>query len=113
MKIVIGVAVFLFALVQLAVAEPFLACDLPEAGVTITKTFVEITNVGTGITTEVPGLAQISGANFQLLDLATIIPGKYRFRARWAEIGGLWSDYSVPFDATKPKATSTLRIVPK
>ncbi len=39
-----------------------------------------------------------------------LTPGPYTFRARVTEGGGWWSDFSVPFGATKPRSPSGVRI---
>jgi hypothetical protein len=95
-------------------ASPFLACDLPEAGVTITQTKIEIVkNPGPSQTvTEVAGGTTIQGTNFILLDLSTLASGKYSFRARWADASGFWSDYSDPLVLGKPSKPAVLRVVP-
>ena len=107
-----AVVLFLFLSFQWAYSgDPtFLKCNLPEPGVVITKTFVEITDLTTNIVKEYPGLNQIVGNEFILYDIGTLTPGKYKFRARWQEAAGWPSDYSLPFQSGKPKPIDTLRI---
>ncbi len=112
MKTIIILTMLLIA--SLAYGGPFLACDLPASGTTITQTKVEITtNPGPSQTVmEVAGTVTVRGTDFILYDLGTLTAGKYRFRARWAEVGGLWSEYSDPFDLGKPGKPGGLRIAP-
>ena len=105
-----AVVLFLFLSFQWAYTEPFLMCDLPETGTVITQTLIEIKNIATNTQVDVVGLAQIKGTNFLLYDVGTLTPGKYQFRARWAEAVGWYSDYSLPFTSGKPKPIGTLRI---
>ena len=100
---------FLFLSFQWSYADPFLMCDPPEAGTFITKTWVEITNLATNVVTEVPGLTQLVGNDYRLLDVDTLAEGTYKFRARWAEVADLSSDYSVPFQSKKPEIIAGLR----
>lgn len=112
MKKTLVVSLLLLLLAIPVFAAPFLACDLPETGVTITQTKVEITtNPGASQTIqEVTGLTTIQGTEYLLLDLATIANGKYSFRARWAEAGGWWSDYSLPFAVQKTGRPGNIHI---
>lgn len=93
-------------------AAPFLACDLPEPGVTIAKSEVEITKVSDGSVTVVAGLVLPEAAYFKLLDLAGIPAGAYKFRARWADATGFWSEQSLFLIAGKPAPAVGLRVVP-
>jgi hypothetical protein len=108
------VALVIFLSVGVASAAPFLACDLPEAGMTITQSRIEIVkNPGPSQTVmEVAGTTTIQGVNFVLYDLAGLTAGKYSFRARWADITGLWSDYSDPLVLGKPSKPSILHVIP-
>jgi len=98
--------------VSWAGASPFLACDLPEPGVTIAKTEVEITKVSDGSVSVVVGLVQPEMAAFKLLDLAGLAAGSYKFRARWADATGFWSEQSLFLNAGKPSPAVGLRVVP-
>jgi hypothetical protein len=113
MKRILIILVILLS-VSVVSAAPFLACDLPEAGVTITQVKVEITrNPGASQTvTEVAGTTTIQGVNFILYDLAGLTAGKYSFRAKWADSSGLWSEYSDPLVLGKPTRPSILRVIP-
>ncbi len=93
-------------------AGPFLACDLPEPGVTIAKTEVEITKVSDGSVSVVAGLVQPEAAAFKLLDLVSLPAGSYKFRARWADATGFWSEQSLFLIAGKPAPAVGLRVVP-
>lgn len=97
----------------LAWAGPYLACDLPEEGVTITQTWVEVAyNPGLpGETVQtVPGLTEIRDDGFLLLDLGGLPPGKYRFRAWWAETPALPSDPSESLDVRKVGKPGNIKI---
>jgi len=98
--------------VGLAGAGPFLACDLPDPGVTIAMTEVEITKVIDGTVTVVSGLVLPEAVVFKLLDLAGIPAGSYKFRARWADATGFWSEQSLFLTAGKPAPAVGLRVVP-
>ncbi|MDP2946084.1 MAG: hypothetical protein Q8N61_01365 [bacterium] len=93
-------------------AGPFLACDLPEPGVTIAKTEVEITKVSDGSVTVVAGLVQPEASAFKLLDLAGFAADRYHFRARWCDVMGLNSEWSLFLIAGKPAPAVGLRVVP-
>lgn len=88
-------------------ADPFLVCDAPTE--IITNCEVEITQ---GITTNiVPGICSLDAdGDYLLLDLATRPNGMHTFRARWAGEGGWWSNWSLPFDASKPGSPGSVRI---
>ena len=95
-----------------ACAGPFLACDLPEPGVTIAKTEVEITKVSDGSVSVVVGLVLTEAAAFKLLDLAGLAADRYHFRARWCDATGLNSEWSLFLIAGKPAPAAGLRVVP-
>ena len=106
------VAVVLLVWACRACAGPFLACDLPEPGVTIAKTEVEITKVSDGSVSVVAGLILPEAAAFKLLDLAGLPADRYHFRARWADATGWWSEWSPFLIAGKPGPAGGLRVVP-
>lgn len=112
--VIFGILVWVILLVWAwrAWAGPFLACDLPEPGVTIAKTEVEITKVSDGAVTVVAGLVQPEASAFKLLDLAGIAADRYHFRARWADPTDWWSDWSLFLIAGKPAPAVGLRVVP-
>lgn len=89
-----------------ALASPFLVCDLPSE--TIVSCEVEVTRAGA--TTAQPGICQVDGVDYKLLDLSGLPNGSYIFRARWTGTGGWPSDWSSPFDAVKPASGGALRI---
>lgn len=81
-------------------AEWLAAGKSPDA---ITK--VQIEKTVSGVTTVVSGvyIVRTDDVNIvNILDLTNLAPGNYRFRAQWATVSSLWSDWSDPFDATKP-----------
>lgn len=106
------VAVVLLVWAWRAWAAPFLACDLPEAGITIAKSEVEITKVSDGSVTVVAGLVQPEPLVFKLLDLAGLAADRYHFRARWADPTSFWSEWSLFLIAGKPAPAVGLRVVP-
>lgn len=118
MRAILAFLLFMFVLVLLALgianAASFLACDLPEAGVVITQTKIEVTtNPGpTQVVVVVNGIALIDGVNFKVLDLGPRPSGKYSFKVMWADASGWWSDYSLPFAAAKPGGPGGTRIIP-
>jgi hypothetical protein len=93
-------------------AGPFLACDLPDPGVTIAMSEVEITKVIDGSVSVVGGLVTVRGNDFLLMDLAGLAPAAYKFRGRWADATGWWSEYCPFYPAGKPKPEGGLRVVP-
>ncbi len=95
-----------------ACAGPFLACDLPDPGVTIAKTEVEITKVSDGSVSLVVGLVLPEATVFKLLDLAGLPAASYKFRARWEDATGLPSEWSLFLIAGKPAPAVGLRVVP-
>jgi hypothetical protein len=103
---------FLAVFVWSASGAPFLACDIPEPGVTIAKTEVEITKVSDGTVTVVSGLVLPEAVVFKLLDLAGLPGGSYKFRARWADATGFWSEQSPFLSAGRPAPAVGLRVVP-
>ena len=112
--VIFGVVVWLIILVWAwrAWAGPFLACDLPEAGVTIAKTEVEITKVSDMSVSVVVGLVLPEASYFKLLDLAGLAVDRYHFRARWACPQDWWSEWSLFLIAGKPAPAVGLRVVP-
>lgn len=95
-----------------AQAAPYLACDLPAGGVTISKSEVEITKVKDGSTNIVAGLVNPRPGEFIMLDLAGMAAESYRFRGRWADGTGWWSEWSPFLDAGKPAPAGGFRVVP-
>jgi hypothetical protein len=93
-------------------ASPFLVCDLPQTGFVPAHTIVEITTYATAtpVVTEVSGLTTAGTTEFQLLDLAGKPNGKYKFRAKWADAGNWWSDWSLPLTVMKTDAPWNLRV---
>lgn len=111
----IGLAAVVVCLLMVLVmgsaqAAPYLACDLPAAGVTISKSEIEITKVKDGSTTTVSGLVNPRPGDFLLLDLAGMAAESYRFRGRWADGTGWWSEWSPFLDAGKPAAMGGFRV---
>lgn len=107
--IMLVVAVILWASVSFA--APFLAVDLPPTGFNPTQVQVEVT-VGTGAPTVSAGTLIIDGTNFKVFDLGIFATGSYKFRVRWADASGWWSDYGPFFYSVKPAPASGSRIVP-
>lgn len=97
----------------LAFGAPFLASDLPPAGVVITASEVEVTTLPANTIVVRVGTVVVRGADFLLLDLGGFATGAYRFRARWAGSSGWWSEWTPFLDAAKPVAPAGgVRIVP-
>lgn len=92
-------------------AAPYLACDLPAGGVTISKSEVEITKVKDSSINIVAGLVNPRPGEFIMLDLAGMAAESYRFRGRWADGTGWWSDWSPFLDAGKPAPAGGFRVV--
>jgi hypothetical protein len=78
----------------------------------IAKTEVEITKVSDGTVTVVAGLVLPEAVVFKLLDLAGLPAGAYKFRTRWADETGFWSEQSLFHPAGKPAPATGLRVVP-
>ena len=110
--ILIGVWIALVLLSGWALGGPFLACDLPEPGVTIAKTEIEITKVSDMSVSVVAGLVLPEASYFKLLDLAGLAVDRYHFRARWACPQDWWSEWSLFLIAGKPAPAVGLRVVP-
>ena len=112
--VIFGLLVWLILLVWAwrAWAGPFLACDLPEPGVVIVKTEVEITKVSDMSVSVVAGLVLPEASYFKLLDLAGLAVDRYHFRARWEDATGLPSEWSLFLIAGKPAPAVGLRVVP-
>lgn len=93
---------FSLALVLVRQAWPAdaLTCD-PQEGVTTYQ--VEENGV------EQPPVAALPGGVLDF-DLTGRPAGKYIFRARAAGPGGWWTDWSTPFDTTKPTTAQGLKI---
>lgn len=95
-------AIFFFG-VSLCDAS-YLACDWVDG---IAASEVEVNG------TVIPGTVIKDGSNMRLLDLTGYEAKNYHFRARFIGQGGFPSEWSLPFDATKPAAPGgALRIVP-
>ncbi len=110
--ILVGAWIAFVLLAGWALGGPFLACDLPEAGVTIAKTEIEITKVSDGSVSVVAGLVLPEASAFKLLDLAGLPADRYHFRARWEDATGLPSEWSLFLIAGKPAPAVGLRVVP-
>ena len=93
-------------------AAPFLACDLPPAGVVIVESEVRITKVSDATVTVVPGINQVQGTNFKLLDVAPYMADKYIYVARWKDDLGRWSEWSLFLYVGQPAPAVGLRVVP-
>jgi len=102
----------LFAWWCSAWAAPFLACDLPPAGVVIVESEVRITKVSDGTVSVVPGLNQVQGTNFKLLDVAPYMTDRYIYVARWKDDLGRWSEWSLFLYVGQPAPAVGLRVVP-
>jgi len=103
--------IFAFFVFSLTARADFLACDV-VTGFTPTQSQIEVTPPS-GPATVVNGIVTVSGVNVKLLDLAAYtVPGAYKFRARWADVSGWWSDYSPFLSPNKPPAAGGLKIVP-
>jgi hypothetical protein len=84
----------------MALFAVFLVCD-PQVGVTQYQ--LEVNGVvGNTFVAETDGSAKIS--------LDEYVPGNYVFRLSAADDKGWWSDFSDPFDATKPGKSGGVRI---
>jgi len=101
---------FIFSLVVLfpvtIFATPFLICD-PQAG--ITQYTVEVKQ-GAAVIETATFASQADGS--AKWDLAKYAVGSYSFRLKAADAKGWWSDFSVPFDATKGGIPGGARIIP-
>lgn len=109
--LITGLCFLLVVLVgpSFVMGSPFLACDPSTALIKVVE--VEIT-MGTVITV-VPGIYVVmNGNNVRLLDLAGRPNGAHKFRVRWHDGSGWWSDWSDPLDAAKPAKGGLLRIIP-
>lgn len=112
MKILVIVVGFLLVACEVF-AAPFLACDLPPAGVVITRSEVEVTVLPANTVSVKTGTTVVRGTDFLLLDLAGFAVGSYRFRVRWSDTSAWWSEWTPFLDAGKPAAPSgVVRIVP-
>lgn len=100
-----------FMFFALTAKADFLACDV-VTGFTPTQSKVEITPP-TGPAVVISGIVTVSGTNVKLLDLAPYTtPGAYKFRAKWADSTGWWSDFSPFLSPNKPPTAGGLTIVP-
>jgi len=93
------IGVFLIA--GVAIADPFLVADTP----TFTPVVCEVSVNGT----VQQGTCAVNGAEIYFLDLVGFTTGKYTFKVRWHDGSGWWSEWSIPFDATKPEKPSNVR----
>jgi hypothetical protein len=89
-------------LASISYASPFLVCD-PQTGVTKYEIEVNGTILGQ-FNAETDGSAKV--------DLAGYSSGSYSFRLRAMGTDNWWSDFSDPFDATKPGKVGNVRIIP-
>ncbi|MFH2076317.1 MAG: hypothetical protein ABIJ57_13390 [Pseudomonadota bacterium] len=107
-RFLIAVAFLAFVLCACNVwAAPFLVCDL-QTGVTSYDVEITLGNGAPAVQTGIP--AQADGS--LRLDLFTLTqPGNYTFRAR--AYAGDWgySEWSLPFSATKPGSPGNVKIV--
>jgi len=55
------------------------------------------------------GTCAINGSEIYFLDLVAFTTGKYTFKVRWHDGSGWWSEWSNPFDATKPEKPLNVR----
>jgi hypothetical protein len=104
MKTILILALCLFP--TLLFASPFLVCD-PQTGVT--QYTIEVKQ-GTAVIETATFAAQADGSG--KWDLAKYAVGSYSFRLKAADAKGWWSDFSVPFDATKGVVPGNVRITP-
>lgn len=109
-KLLLTIIAF-FLLAGMAVAgSQYLACDLVPSS--ITQSEIEIThNSTTEIVTGIVQTATDDPNVTLLLDLTGYSAGDYTFRARVAEEGGWWSEWSVPFDTSKPVSPMNLFVL--
>lgn len=108
MKFILALILVLIPAVAFA---DFLACDV-VTGFAPTQSKVEVTPP-TGPAVVVNGIVTVSGANVKLLDLAPYtVSGAYKFRAKWADATGWWSDFSPFLLPNKPPTAGGLTIVP-
>ncbi len=84
-------------------ASPFLVCD-PQGGIIGYDVEINGTIVATNVVPEANGSIRY--------DLAGQTPGPYTFRLKAMGEGDYPSDWSLPFDATKPGNPGNARIVP-
>ena len=94
-----------------AFAQPYLICDYDigtytyEVEETVGGTVVIKQGIGTEYT--LPDGTKVT----RLLDLSGYQNGNYKWRARRFGTGGLPSDWSLPFEATKPVGIGNIRII--
>ncbi len=93
-------ALFVFLPVS-AWSSPFLICD-PQKGVIAYDVEINGTIVASGVVAEGDGSIRY--------DLTGQIPGSYTFRLKATGEGDYPSDWSLPFDATKPENPGNVRI---
>jgi len=102
-----------FLIVLAMVLLPMVACASPFLCVDPSSTpiaFVEVEVTVAGVTTVYPGTYIISGSDIRLLDLVGYANGSYKFRARWADAAGWWSDWSIDLNAVKSGKPGNFRI---
>ena len=106
MKRLIFVVLSVLLMSSVACASPFLCSDPSPTPVTLVE--VEVTVAG--VTTVYPGTYIVSGTDIRLLDLVGYANGSYKFRARWADATGWWSDWSEELSAVKSGKPGNFRI---
>lgn len=102
-------ALFLVLITAVALAD-YLGCDV-VTGFTPTQSQIEVTPPS-GTATVVPGIATVSAGKIRLLDLTPYVTsGAYKFRVKWADATGWWSDYTPFFSPNKAPVAGALGIV--
>lgn len=88
----------------------YLGCDV-VTGFTPTQSQIEVTPPS-GTATVVTGIVTVSAGKIRLLDLTPYVTtGAYKFRAKWADSTGWWSDYTPFFSPNKAPVGGPLGIV--
>jgi len=106
MKTILFTVFFVLFFALTAFAQPYLACD-PQTG--ITQYTIEVKKGGAVIETATFAALADGSAKW---DLTKYTSGAYTFRLRCADAKGWWSDWSDPFDATKPSKVGGVKIIP-
>jgi len=104
MKTIFLSIVFILVTPCVVFTEPYLVTDPPANPVLVCELEINgVVQAGTCIT-------HTNGMDFEWLDLAGFAPGNYKFRGRWQDASGWWSEWSNPFVVTKPGKPGNIRI---
>ena len=114
MKTLLIIAMLLMPVVVFA--SPTLTCDpYPDPGVTITTIQLEMDYNGVVTPTTLSYVLGTFGGQQRvvLMDLAGRPNGIHKFRARWTDANGWWSDWSEWYPFAKPVGTGNpFKLVP-